>query len=306
MTSRSVRPVRRRAALAALALPLLLAACSSKEKPANAGSAAPPPLPDDVASLAPATAATAGTPAVDAATLVVESSGEMISTVRSELVARQPGRVGRILVEEGDSVAEGEPLLELETQYLSLESQRATADLARAEAAFLEAKRDFDRKAQLRPKESVSEAALDRSTASFAQATAQRDSAAAAAALAKQRLADAVLRSPVDGVVEKRLVDVGERLGDATVAFIVVRTRPLRLRFEVPERHFGAVRKGQSVTAQIDPFPGETFSGKVTRLGQVVDAASRTFFVESEFANADGRLRPGLFARVRLELGKGR
>jgi membrane fusion protein (multidrug efflux system) len=111
-----------------------------------------------------------------------------------------------------------------------------------------------------------------------------------------------VLRSPIAGVVAERRTDVGERLGDNTVAFVVVQTAPLKLRFRVPERHLAAVHRGQVVSATVDPYPGEHFAGTVSVVGQVVDSASRSFFVESEFPNQDGRLRPGLFARVELAL----
>lgn len=128
-------------------------------------------------------------------------------------------------------------------------------------------------------------------------------SAEAARDLAKQHLADAWLRSPIDGVVAEKRTDVGERLGDNSVAFVVVQTSPLKLRFRLPERYISRVKMGQEVRAQVDPYPGETFSGRVSRINGVVDSATRTVAVETEFANRDDRLFPGLFARVELDLG---
>ncbi len=293
--------------LAALAA-LSVVACE-KRTAAPAVQTEAPPLPADVAGLSPATSAppasaasaASGAPATAG---LIESTGELVSPVRSELVAKNPGRVAKILAEEGVRVTRGQPLLEMESDYWKLEADRASAELARAEAAFQDAKRDFDRKKELAPKSAVSEAAYQRSEALFTQAGAARAAAAAGEALARQRLADAVLRSPIDGVVAERRTDPGERLGDASVAFVVVSTSPLRIRFRVPERHLAAIRVGQAVTATVDPFPGETFAGRVTMTGQTIDSASRTFSVESEIPNRDGRLRPGLFARVRLETGE--
>ena len=82
---------------------------------------------------------------------------------------------------------------------------------------------------------------------------------------------------------------------------LVVQTSPLKLRFRVPERELSQVHKGQSVKATVDPYPNETFEGKVTVVGGVIDSATRSFTVETEFPNRDGRLRPGLFARVEME-----
>jgi membrane fusion protein (multidrug efflux system) len=135
----------------------------------------------------------------------------------------------------------------------------------------------------------------------FEQARAARESAQAQAALYRQQLADAVLRSPIDGVVAEKRTDVGQRLGDNTVALVLVQTSPLKLRFRVPEKYLAQVHRGGTVKATVDPYPGEVFAGKVTVVGGVIDSATRSFTVETEFANRDGKLRPGLFARVEME-----
>ena len=91
------------------------------------------------------------------------------------------------------------------------------------------------------------------------------------------------------------------------MAFVIVRTRPLKLRFHLPERYLPAVRKGLAVKAYLEPYPGEAFAGRVHLVAQVIDPQSRSLAIEAVFPNADGRLRPGLFARIELELeGEGR
>jgi membrane fusion protein, multidrug efflux system len=270
-----------------------------------------PPLPSDVGAVsgitqaAPAEKAAAATAAAPADSGRVAATGELISPVRSELAMRLPGRVGKVLVDEGARVRRGQPLLELETDYLKLDLERAQADLARAHAAAQDAERDLGRKRELLAKSSVSQAAYDRSSTADEAARAAEQSAVAARDLARQRLADAVLRSPIDGVVAERRTDVGERLGDNSVAFVVAQTSPLKLRFKLPERYLSAVRRGQPVTAAVDPYPQETFRGRVTLVGGVVDPATRSFNVETEFDNRDGRLSPGLFARVEIEVSPG-
>jgi len=283
-------------------------------KDAKDSPAIKPPLPADVADLEPAAAKAPATepdrPAAQDAAAVqampdgpVSATGELVSPVRSELAVRQPGRVGRVMVEEGQRVRRGQPLLQLETQYLELDLKRAEADVAKARAAVDDADRDFKRKKELIAKGSVSQAAYDKSQAANDTARAAVGSAEAARDLAKQHLADSVLRSPIDGVVAERRTDVGERLGDSSVAFVVVQTSPLKLRFRLPERYLSRARPGQEVRAQVDPYPGETFTGRVSLINGVVDSATRTVSVETEFANRDGRLKPGLFARVELDLG---
>ena len=108
--------------------------------------------------------------------------------------------------------------------------------------------------------------------------------------------------SPIDGIVAEKRTDVGERLGDATVAFVLVQVAPLKLRFRLPERYLGQVERGQIVRARVEPYPNEVFEGKVTVVVRAVDSATRTFVVEAEIPNRDERLKPGLFARVELDL----
>jgi RND family efflux transporter MFP subunit len=305
----------------ALAAALMLAAACAADKKADkaadkpagttAGTSAAKPapaLPADVAQLAtPEKPAGASDPAAapgqaPAATSLaaLQPTGEFVSPSRSEVAPKEPGRVAAVYVDAGSRVSRGQPLLTLETDYFRIEVQRAEADMARARAAEADARRDFDRKKGLLGNQSIPQSTFDRSQAAYEQAQAARASAEASMALARQHVADAVMRSPMTGVVSERRTDVGQRLGEAGVAFVIEQTAPLKLRFSIPERYLGELRTGRTVTARVDPYPGETFTGRIKTVGGVIDPATRTFFAEAEFSNADGRLRPGLFARVDL------
>jgi membrane fusion protein (multidrug efflux system) len=287
--------------------------CAKKEEtsaaPATTTQAAPP-LPADVATVSAAATSTAATAtattetgasvATPDASGAIVATGEFVSPVRSELAVKMPGRVAKMYVDEGARVSKGQPLLELETDYVRINLQRAEADAARAKAIEDDARRDLDRKKELIAKDSIPRATYDRSEAGYQQAQAARASAVAQSALFRQQIGDAVLRSPIDGVVAEKRTDVGARLGEASVALVVVQTSPLKLRFRVPERYLAQVHKGQAVKATVDPYPGELFEGKVTVVGGVIESSSRSLLVETEFPNRDGKLKPGLFARVEL------
>lgn len=234
-----------------------------------------------------------------------ETTGEFASPSQSSVSPKIPGIVAVVYADEGQLVRRGEPLAALDTDYLRLDVKRAEADLARAESLEAEAVRDLERKKLLRSKDSISQSVYDRTIATAEQSVAARQSAETAVALARQRLADAVIRSPLNGVVAERRTDVGEHLGEAGVAFVVNQTAPLRLRFSIPERHLNRIGRGQKVVATVDPYPGEQFTGEIRTIGGVVDPASRTIFAEAEFPNTDNRLRPGLFARVGLDWSPG-
>ena len=262
-----------------------------------------PPLPADVAQVGAAVSTSTATTATTVITdnPVAENlaiTGEFVSPIRSEVAAKIIGRVSRMYVDEGSRVTRGQPLLQLETDYLRLNLQAAEAQTAQARAAMNEAERDLGRKKELIGKGSIPQATYDRSQAMYEQARAATAGASAQASLLRQQIADSTVRSPINGVVETKRTDVGQKLGDGGVVFVVAQTSPIRLRFSVPERYLGKVRPGQTVTAQVDPYPGESFNGTIKTVGGVIDPRTRTMFAEAEFANRDARLRPGLFARV--------
>ena len=298
---------------AALTIPMLAAAgCAKKaDKPADTTAETTtnkpaPALPADVAQLAQPAPSTAAAPSTSAqapaptSLTALEPTGEFVSPSRSEVAPKEPGRVAAVYVDAGARVSRGQPLLTLETEYFKIDVQRTQADLARAKAAEDDARRDFERKKGLLGNQSIPQSTYDRSQSLYEQAQAARASAEASVSLARQHLDDAVMRSPMTGVVSERRTDVGQRLGEAGIAFVIEQTAPLKLRFSIPERYLGELKTGRTVNAKVDPYPGETFTGRIKTVGGVIDPQTRTFFAEAEFSNADGRLRPGLFARVEL------
>lgn len=237
-------------------------------------------------------------PAAPAASLSV--SGEIVAPLSSEVVPRVSGRVASIMADTGDIVRRGQPLLRLESDYQNLDVARADSEVARARSAAAEADRDFRRKQELLRRNSIPQAVHDRSQAAYEQANAALAVAQTMAATARQRLADAVVRAPFDGVVAERRIDPGERLSEASVAYVITQLQPLRVRFELPERYLPAVRSGQQIRARVDAYPAEVFTGNITRISRVVRAENRSFIAEAELPNTDLRLRPGMFARVEL------
>lgn len=302
-----------------IAVALAMAACTRKDTTSVTTATQAPALPSDVSAVGAvattssvtttsvtATTDTAAATPGDAATADVSggriaATGEFVSPVRSELSAKLPGRVAHMYVDEGSRVSRGQPLLELESDYVRLNLQRAEADAARAKAMADDARRDVERKKGLIATNAIPQATMDRSQSAYDAASAAYASAQAQASLLRQQLSDSIVRSPIDGVVAAKRTDVGQRLGDNTVAVIVAQTSPLKLRFRVPERYLASVQRGQAVRASVDPYPGQVFAGKVTVVGGVIDPATRSLLVETEFPNRDGKLRPGMFARVELE-----
>jgi RND family efflux transporter MFP subunit len=115
---------------------------------------------------------------------------------------------------------------------------------------------------------------------------------------ARQQLADAAIRSPLDGVVQERHALAGEYLAAGSSVATVVRVNPLRMRAEVPERDAPLIRVGQTVTVALDGTDAR-HEGRVVRIAPALDEQNRALMIEAEVANP-GTLRPGTFARAEI------
>ncbi len=115
--------------------------------------------------------------------------------------------------------------------------------------------------------------------------------------LARKRLADIEIRSPMKGAVKQRLVSAGDGIREKTPLLVVVTTDPLKLQGTVPERFAPEVHVGQPVQVTLEAYPGRAFRGKVSRVSPSVDPQNRTLALEAVLENPDGRLKPGFFAR---------
>jgi RND family efflux transporter MFP subunit len=117
-------------------------------------------------------------------------------------------------------------------------------------------------------------------------------------ALARQALADTVVVSPFDGLVQEKKASVGEYLNAGSPVVTVVRVNPLRFRGEVQERDAASVRAGQPVRVTVEGDRG-LYAGRIVRLSPTINQQNRVLVVEAEIANPGG-LRPGGFARAEI------
>jgi RND family efflux transporter MFP subunit len=135
-------------------------------------------------------------------------------------------------------------------------------------------------------------------------AIASLGAAEAQLSLASSALNEALVRAPYAGEIAERNVSPGEYVTVQTPLLLLVRTNPLRLELQVPQERVGALTMDQRVVLTVDAFPGVTFEGRVRYVSASVDRASRALVVEAVVPNDDGRLRPGMFAEARIELGR--
>lgn len=235
----------------------------------------------------PAPVQTAVAEAGRAATLVT-ATGTLGS---SESVVVQPevgGRIVAVLFEQGQSVEAGTPLIELDKVI-----PRAERD--KAQAALVLARENFNRAERLARQGATAARALDEAQAALRSAEAEL-------ALSEARLERTTVVAPFDGVVGLKDISVGRYVtpGDELVG--LDRIDPLDLDFRVPERWLTKLRAGQNVEVAVDAVPGERFVGTIAAIDPVVDVNGRAVRIRASIANPERVLRPGLFARVSLEL----
>jgi len=206
-----------------------------------------------------------------------------------QVKAEVEGRVTKVSFREGDPVKKGDVLFQLEDAKL-----RAATDAA--EALATKAKNNLDRSRQLREQNTISQQELDDIEAGFKEAN-------ALFVLARERLADATIRSPLDGYISERLVSEGQYVDQDRTLVTVVDHDPMKLDFAVPERLLPQLQVGQQVEVHVAALPGRGFTGDVYFIDPQVETSTRTIKLKARIANPVGELRAGMFANLDLVVG---
>lgn len=201
------------------------------------------------------------------------------------------GRIAQIHFTEGGTVRAGQPLF-------SLDASLARAALNEASANLENSRRAATRANQLLGDQLIARADVDRARAALG--VDQARVASARAALSKM-----TLTAPFSGQVGLREVSVGEVVNAGQALVTLVRLDPIEVDFSVPENQLAALQRGQRIRVEVDAYPGDAFGGEVVAIDPVVDANSRSTRLRARIANPDGRLRPGQFARLQLDVGTG-
>jgi len=124
--------------------------------------------------------------------------------------------------------------------------------------------------------------------------------AQADAELAAARLAKTEIRAPFGGIIGLRSVSVGDYVKEGQDIVNLEEVDPLKVDFRVPEVYLSQVKSGQVLQITMDALPDRTWPGQVYAINPLVDANGRAIAIRAQVPNADGKLRPGMFARVRL------
>jgi membrane fusion protein (multidrug efflux system) len=251
----------------------------------------------------------------------VPLTAELAPFLQTDIEARSPGYVVKVLVDRGSPVHRGQLLVQLSAPEINSQTSVSEANLHQAEADVAQAE------AQAAAAESTAAKLQDAAKTPGAvagnellQAEKQRDAAQAlvdgrkaAVRTAKDRLqasqaTESYLRvtAPFDGMITDRFVNPGMLIdGGHTPMLKLQQVAHLRLIVPVPETYTGSVVKGMSVVFHVPAHPGKSYTAKVARIPNALDQQSRSMMVELDVYNKDGSLAPGMYPTVDWPVGAG-
>ena len=215
----------------------------------------------------------------------VMQSQEYTATVQSDVVNKispaMPARIRKIYVEVGDRVRRGQTLVTLDNTNLSQQQIQIT-----------NLERDLQRYQELYEVGGISKQQLE-------QLQVQLDVAKSAS---KSLAENTTLASPINGIVTQRNYDSGDMPAGMHILQIED-FNPVKILINASENLYTKLSKGMDVQVNLDVYPDEEFTGKIWLIHPTISQASHTFPVEIRIQNTDMRIRPGMFARVNINLG---
>ncbi|MFQ5824178.1 MAG: efflux RND transporter periplasmic adaptor subunit [bacterium] len=217
----------------------------------------------------------------------IDVTGTVNADIATTVSAEESGVIEDFLKEKGDWVNKGDVVIKLKSNVLQ-------ASFDEAKASFLLSEATFKRQANLYKDHVISEQkyleykyTLDRDKARYENL--------------KARLEKTKIKSPILGIIDEKLAEIGEFVQPGTPLFKVVKTDIIKIAAGVPERFIPDVKLGSMASMTIDIYPNEDFKGKVTFVGPSINKNSRTFPIEIAMANKEGRLKPEMFANIKIK-----
>ena len=234
----------------------------------------------------------------------IQATGDLIPREEATVASEVQGLVTKLHVDEGDAIARGAALLEIDPERRRLELASRQARVEEAEAGFADQERQTERVRELSQAKIASDAQLDQGELALRLAKSRVNAARAELGLAERALRDATVVAPFDGLVARRHVSQGEFVAAGSPLVDLVALDPIEISFHVTEIDSARVSVGAALELRVATYPDESFQGRVISVSPGVDLRTRMLRVRAIVPNADHRLRPGFFARVDLGISE--
>jgi len=240
-----------------------------------------------------------------------ESSAELVATgyvvaqVKAAVASKATGRLRLLNVEEGDEIAEGEVVAELDNDDIRADLDLARANLKRVQADSVAGARNYDRVVKLHDDSLVSEEDFEIATAVYARAVANVEAMRARVRGAEVALENTIIGAPFDGTVLTKHADVGEMVAPFASAsssrgavVTIADMSSLEVEADVSESNIHKVREGAPCDIVLDAYPGQKYAGYVKKIVPTADRSRATVLTKIAFNDIDDRVLPEMSARV--------
>jgi len=241
---------------------------------------------------------------------VVSATGTIQPVEQVDVSSQVSGTVYRLHADYNSRVRAGQVLCELEPSSFRARVAQSEAAVARSEAAVRESRRQLDRARELLPQNYVSQADVDAVESTLQQRQADLKQAQAQLTAARVDLANTTIRSPIEGVVIARSVNLGQTVAASLSApklFVIANNlSQMQVETRIDEADIGQIRPGLPATFTVDAFPDQNFAGLVSqvRLEPIVEQNVVTYTTVIRTENPALQLRPGMTANVSVEVAK--
>jgi len=219
----------------------------------------------------------------------LEDDSQAVGSLRARqgvvLKPEVSGRIQTLSFGDGQRVRKGQLMVQLDDTLQQ-------AQLKQAEASAAIARTNLQRSRELAAQNFVSQSAVDQNAAALEVAQAQ-------VALAQAQLGRMKVLAPFDGITGIRSVSVGDYVKDGADLVVIEDLSSLWVDFRLPEKFLGRLKVNQNVEVQLDAFPQRKYKAQIDAIDAQLDPNGRSVLVRARMANGDGRLRGGMFARVR-------
>nr|WP_298140214.1 efflux RND transporter periplasmic adaptor subunit [uncultured Pseudomonas sp.] len=224
--------------------------------------------------------------------------GEVRAHLEPELAFRIAGKVSKRLVEVGQRVKKDQPLAELDPQDVRLQLEATRAQVAAAEANLQLALAERDRYKALLARNLVSRSQYDNAENAYRAGSARLKQIKAEYNVANNQAGYSVLRASQDGVIARRMVEVGQVVAAGQSVFVLAADGEREVLINLPERAFERFSVGQEVVVELWSQPDQRFPGRIREISPSADAQSRTFAARVAFTEGEVPAELGQSARV--------
>ncbi len=236
--------------------------------------------------------------------VLVSATGTVEPMVQVEIGSQVSGTVHKLYADYNDRVKAGQILCQLEPSSFGARVAQSEASVARAEAALRESRRQYTRSKELVEKNYISAAESEAAEVAVEQSEADLKQARAQLQAARIDLDNSTIRTPIDGVVIARSVELGQTVAASLQApklFVVANNlTEMQVETRIDEADIGRIHAGLPARFTVDAFPEETFEGRVqqVRLEPIVEQGVVTYTTVIQTQNPELKLRPGMTANV--------